>query len=112
MRKVRHSIECVHEQAQSTSRILDFTRQRQIEGLERPLEVTAVAVDMARIDQHIVQLEGRQEVLEAQLADLMGSPVDRAIQLDPQGLSLDALATEENILRRALETNHPQAAAG
>src|SRR5207249_4977364 len=28
-----------------------------------------------------------------------------AIQLDPQGLSLDALAAEQNILRRALETN-------
>jgi len=103
--KVRHSLDRLQEQRQSTSRILDFTRNRRSEGVELPVAVSRAELDVAKIDRDIISLEGRQHVLEAQLAALIGAPATRVIQLESEGLRLAQPASEEELVQRALETN-------
>jgi outer membrane protein TolC len=62
-------------------------------------------LDVAKINRDIVSLEGRRRVLEAQLAAVMGVPENGAIQLQAEGLALGDSPSEEDLLRRALETN-------
>jgi len=103
--KVRHSLDLMRQERQSGMRIVDFTRQRVTEGLELKIAVTREEVAVAKIDARIVKLEGRQRVLEQQMAALMGIPADRSIELDSETLALNEEPREQDLIRRALETN-------
>jgi outer membrane protein len=103
--KVRHSLDLMRAQRPSNARILEFTRQRLNEGRERPIEVTRAEVDEARFEQRIVQLEGRQRVLERQLAALIGVPGDRRIEIESEVLRLDQEQREQDLVDRALNSS-------
>ncbi len=103
--KVRHSLELMRNQRQSSARILNFTRQRINEGVELPIEGTRVELAEARLEQRIVQLESRERVLQHELAALLGMPADRRIEVESEALSLDEPQRESDLIDRALRTN-------
>ncbi|PYS02265.1 MAG: hypothetical protein DMG12_14065 [Acidobacteria bacterium] len=103
--KVRHSLELMRNQRQSSARILNFTRQRINEGVELPIEGTRAELVEARLEQRIVQLESRERVLQHEFAALLGMPADRRIEVESEALSLDEPQRESDLIERALRTN-------
>lgn len=104
--KVRHALELLRRERQSAQKILDVTRARAGEGLELPIEVTRAQLTGARVEQRIVQLEGREETLEGQLRDWMGLPPDRRIEVESEDVPLDTQPTAE--LVAAAMANNPE----
>jgi outer membrane protein len=103
--KVRHSLELMRNQRQSNTRILSFTRQRQSEGLELPIEVTRAERDAALTEQRIVQLEGREMTLQQQLAALLGIPPGSRIEPTTESIPTDATHRERDLVDRAVENS-------
>jgi outer membrane protein len=100
--KVRHSLDLMRAERQSNANILNFTRQRVSEGLELPIEVTRGELVEARTEQRIVQFESRQRVLEHQLANWMGIPTERRIEIEPATLPFDENQRERDVMESAL----------
>jgi len=103
--KIRYSLERMHSEQQSNSRILDFTRQRLSEGLELPIEVTRAELAEARTHQQIVRLETRGHVLERQLSALLGIPSEKKIEVEPASLKFDEAQQERDLAARAVENS-------
>ncbi len=81
--KVRHGLEVVKTESASATHVLEVTRGRVQEGQELPIELTRAELTAARVEQRRLQLEGREDVLEASLRDLCNVAHDRAIDLPP-----------------------------
>ena len=81
LRKVRHALELLGREGASSTRVLDITRQRVGEGQELPIETTRAELTAARVEQRRLQLEGREDVLQADLRDLCNVNPDRRIEL-------------------------------
>jgi outer membrane protein TolC len=103
--KVHQSLDLMLSQRQSSARILTFTKARISEGLELPIEATRAELAGARLEQSIVQLESRETVLEHRLAELLGFPVDRRIEVETPTFPVDATLRESDLVDRALTTN-------
>jgi outer membrane protein TolC len=82
MAKVRHSLRLLRQERESATKIADVTRERAREGLELAVEVTRAELTAARTEQRIVQLEGREDVLEIDLRQLTGLPAGQAIEVE------------------------------
>ncbi len=81
LNKVRHGLELLGRESDSSTRVLDITRQRVAEGQELPIEITRAELASARVEQRRLQLESREDVLEADLRDLCSVAPDRHIDL-------------------------------
>ena len=81
LNKVRHGLELLRKEGESSTRVLDITRQRVAEGRELPIEITRAELVSARVVQRRLQLEGREDVLQADLQDLCSVAPDRRIDL-------------------------------
>lgn len=104
--KVRHSLDLLAKERQSAKRILDVTSERLAEGLELPIESTKAQLSAARIEQRIIDLEGKEDDLQATLRDMTGLPADRTIEVSPdEDLPASAAITPENIVGQALANN-------
>jgi outer membrane protein len=84
--KARHSLDLLRNQSASAQKILEFTRERAASGMELPIEVTRSELTAAKIQQHIVQLGGRIQVLTEQLHNLTGLPTERFEEISAEGL--------------------------
>jgi outer membrane protein len=103
--KVRHSLALARSQQQSGARILEFTRQRVSEGFELPAETTQAELTAARLELRAVTLEGRERVLQRELAALLGVSPDQRIEVETEPLSLAPQQPESDLIDRALTTN-------
>lgn len=103
--KVRHSLDYLGKERQSAKRILDVTTQRLTEGLELPIEGTKAQLAAARIEQRIVDLEGREDDLQAKLRDLTGLPPSHTIEVSGEDLPSSANVVPENVAGQALANN-------
>ncbi len=110
--KVRGSLDLIRKERESARRVTGVTSDRSREGLELPIEVTRAELSAARLTQRMVQLESRQEILEAQLRNLLGYPSGQAIDLESESLppsqeqpptELVALAMENSLEIRQAE---------
>jgi len=81
LNKVRHGLQLVGKERESSTRVLDITRQRVSEGQELPIEITRAELASARVEQRRLQLEGREDLLESELRDLCSVAPDRRIDL-------------------------------
>jgi outer membrane protein TolC len=81
--EARHSLELLRTERDSEQKILDVARQRAEAGLELPVTVTQDELQLARIDQRVVQFESRDEILSDQLRDMAGLPADQPVQVSP-----------------------------
>jgi len=84
--KARHSLDLLRNESASAQKILEFTRERAASGMELPIEVTRSELTAAKIQQHIVQLGGRIQVLTEQLHNLTGLAAERFQDISPEGL--------------------------
>src|SRR5262249_4215914 len=74
--QVRHSLDVQHRTRDATRRIQDIIRNRLNEGRELPIELVRAELSVARAEQGIIQLEGRDDTLAAELGSLIGRPSD------------------------------------
>jgi outer membrane protein TolC len=103
--KVRHSLELLRTERESGQKILDVTRERVTAAVELPIEVTRGELSLARIEQHIVQLEGRDAILEQQLRDLTGIPADQLLEVAPEDLPATAEQPLNELVDSALSNS-------
>jgi outer membrane protein len=82
--KVRHSLEVLHSEHDSTQKQSELIRDRIAAGYDLPIEQTRADLRGARIDQFITDDEARQDSLENDLRDLLGllpdEPLDLAVE--------------------------------
>ena len=100
--KVRHSLELLHTERASAQKILEVTRLRTESGVELPLELTRGELNLARIEQRVIQLEGRDEILSEQLRDLAGLPSDQRVEVSAEELPQSAAEPEGQLIDLAL----------
>jgi outer membrane protein TolC len=81
LNKVRHELDLLGRERGSSTRVLEITRQRVVEGQELPIEITRAELAAARVEQRRLQLEGSEDILEADLRDLCNVNPDRHIDL-------------------------------
>ena len=81
--KVRHSLELLRSERESQQRIVDLVRERLASGLELPMEVTRGELTLARIEQHVIQLEGSDQALTVQLRDMTGYAEGQPLEVEP-----------------------------
>ena len=103
--KVRGSLEYLRRERQSAQLVVDVTRERLAAGVELPIEVTRAQLSSARVEQRIVQLEGREETLEAELHSLMGSRPDERIEVAAQELPAAPELSTRELVTVALAEN-------
>lgn len=84
--KVRHSLRLLRQERESASKIVGVTRERAREGLELDVEVTRAELTAARIEQRILQLEGREDALETDLRRLTGAPAGQRFEVEAEDL--------------------------
>ncbi len=103
--KVRHSLELLRRERQSAQKIVDVTRERSALGVELPLELTRAQLGAARIEQHIVQLEGREEALEGELRRLMAVPANQRLEVAAEPLPATPEPAVAELIELALANN-------
>jgi len=81
LNKVRHALNLLGKEGASATRVLDITRQRVGEGQELPIETTRAELTAAQVERRRLQLEGREDLLEADLRDLCNVNSDRRVEL-------------------------------
>jgi outer membrane protein len=111
---VRHSLELLRKEQESAERILGVTQQREKESLELPMAVTKDQLTRARVLQHILQLEGREDELEVALRGQTGLSPETHIEVtaedlpgeaEQEGANLMAMALQENVALRVAESD-------
>jgi outer membrane protein len=111
---VRHSLELLRKEQESTEKILSVTQEREKENFELPVAVTKDQLTKARVVQRILQLEGREDELEVLLRSETGLGVDTAIEVSPEdlpgqaeqeGANLVAMAQQDNVALRVAESD-------
>jgi outer membrane protein len=103
LKKVRHSLGLLRQERASATRVLEITRERVSEGRELPIEVTRAELTAARVEQRRLQIESREDILEAQLRDLCGVAPGRRIELVETGQMPNFAAAADRPERELIE---------
>jgi outer membrane protein TolC len=103
--KVRHSLELLRKERSSAQKILEVTRARAGEGVELPIEVTRAQLTAARIEQRIVQMEGREDALETDLRSLLGLLPDQPIHVEREDVPLEGIRPTSELIQLAMDNN-------
>src|SRR5689334_18417826 len=103
--KVRHSLELLHAEQDSSEKILQVTQEREGQGFELPVEVTKAQLTKARVIQRILQLEEREDELEVFLRYQLGLPETQTIEVTPEDLPGEAEQAGDNLIAAALTNN-------
>ncbi len=77
--KVRHSLDLMRNEEASAQKILEVTHERVEANQELPIEVTRGELALARVEERIVKLEGRDDTLTQQIRNLTGIPEGQSI---------------------------------
>ena len=94
--KVRHSLDLLRTEQVSAEKIVGVTRDRVAANQELSIEETRSELTAARVNEHIIKLEGRDAVLTEQLRDLTGLPdsASMAVQTEQPAFETDLQAGE------------------
>jgi len=103
--KVRHSLELLRGEQESTDKILQVTQERQGEGYELPVEVTKAQLTKAQVTQKILLLEGREDELAVFLQGQLGLGQEQAIEVTPEELPVEAEQEGANLVAMAMQSN-------
>jgi outer membrane protein TolC len=95
--EVRHSLDLLRTERASQRSILDVTRDRVSSGLELPIEATRMELAQARVEQRIIQLEGRDETLADGLRDLAGIHSGDLIEVSPEDLPAEVEPASDGV---------------
>jgi outer membrane protein TolC len=100
--KVRHGLRLLRTEQASAQKIVEVTSARVGEGLELPIEITRAKLTAARIEQRIVQHEGREEYLTGRLRQLMGLPAGQGFEVSDEQVMLAASEPVDDLVSMAL----------
>ena len=103
--EVRHSLELLRNEQASVEKILAVTRERVGSNQELPIEVTRGELMAARIEERVISLEGRDDVLTGQLLDLTGLPDNEALEVETEEPSLVNDMQEAAMINLAVEND-------
>src|SRR5215470_16833171 len=103
--KVRHSLELLRVEQESSEKILQVTQERESHGFELPVEVTRAQLIKARVVERILQLEEREDELQVFLSYQLGLPENQAIAVTPEDLPGEAERAGDNLIATALTKN-------
>jgi outer membrane protein len=103
--KVQHSLELLRKERESAEKILQVTQERQGEGFELPMEVTKAQLTKAQVVQRILQLEAREDELEAFLRYQLGFADSQAVEVTPEELPGEAEQEGDNLVAMAMTNN-------
>ncbi len=103
--KVRHSLEVLHNEHDSTQKQNELVRDRIAAGYELPIEQTKVLLRGAHIDQFITDNEARQDSLENDLRDLLGLLPDQPLDLAVEDLPPSAEQPVAQLVAEAIASS-------
>ena len=111
--QVRQALDVQRSARDAAGRIQDISRDRLSEGRELPIELIRAELSVARVQQGIIQLEGREDTVSGELRGLIGRRSDQPLEVARDGLApqpeqptadLVALALANNIELHQLDT--------
>lgn len=82
--EVRHLISVMGTDQAAAEKIVEVTRERVAANQELPIEETKAELTAARINERLLKLQDRDELLSQQLHDLSGFPDNEAIEVEAQ----------------------------
>lgn len=88
---VERSLQLLQSEHESAQQVLDLTQQREAAGLELPISVTQDQLQVARVEQRIIQYQDREQGLTATLRNMTGLPANQPLQI-----SLDTTLASES----------------
>jgi outer membrane protein TolC len=100
--KVRHGLRLLRAERASAQKIVEVTSARVGEGMELPIEITRAKLTAARIEQRIVQHEGREEYLAGRLRQLLGLPAGQPFEVSDEQVMLAASEPVDDLVSLAL----------
>ena len=103
--QVRQALEAQRRARDATRRIQEITRNRVLEGQELPIETVRAELSGTRAEQRIIQLEGREETLVAELGGLIGRRSQRPIDVVPDTLAPQPEQPTADLVALALASN-------
>ncbi len=103
--KIRHSLDLLRTERVSAQKILEVTRQRAATGFELPIELTRGELSLAKIEQRVIQLEGRDETLSEQLRDVAGLPSGERVDVSAEELPEGAAEPGSDLVDLALASS-------
>ena len=103
--KVQHSIELMENERASAGKILEVMRQRVAANQELPIEVTRAELGQARVNERIVKLRDREEILTAQIRDLTGLPETQTLQVETTAPPFATNEQEGVLVNLAMQSN-------
>jgi outer membrane protein TolC len=103
--KVRHSLDLLREEEASAEKILEVTHERVDANQELPIEVTRGELALARVEERIVKLEGRDDILTQQIHDLTGLPDGQAISVGTEEPDFSTSEQSSDIVSMAIASD-------
>ena len=85
--QVRQALDVQRRARDAAGRIQDISRDRLSEGRELPIELIRAELSVARVQQGIIQLEGREDTVSGELRGLIGRRSDQPLEVARDGLA-------------------------
>lgn len=99
LREVRHSLDLLRQERVSAQKVLEITQDRVKAGLELPIDETQAELTRAKIEQNVIGLEGREDVVSEDLRTVTGLP-----ESDPLNLATATLPPPSDLPTAQLVT--------
>jgi outer membrane protein TolC len=103
--KVQHSLELRRNDLASAAKILQVTRDRVSANQELPIEITRGQLTSARIDEEIIKLEDRSDILAQQIRDLTGIPDSQSIEVQTEEPDFSSSLAGSNLQNLAFQND-------
>jgi outer membrane protein TolC len=103
--KVRHSLELLRSEQASAEKVLQVTRERVQASQELPIEVTRSELTAARVQERIIKLEGREEILVQQIRNLTGIPDTQSVEVEAGQPSFSTDLPESELANLAMQSD-------
>jgi outer membrane protein len=103
--KVRHSLELLRSEQASAEKVLEVTRERVQASQELPIEVTRSELTAARVQERIIKLEDREEILVQQIRNLTGTPDTQSVEVETVEPSFSTDLPESELANLAMQSD-------
>jgi outer membrane protein len=105
--EVRHLESLMGTDQASADKIIAITRERVAANQELPIEETKAELTSAQINERLLKLQDRDEILTQQLRDLTGIPDSDAVEVETEEVSFATTLQQSEITDLAIR-NDPQ----
>jgi outer membrane protein TolC len=102
---VQESLRLAQNEESSGDKVLSIVRERSLAGYELPIEITRAQLELAKVEERIVRLRARGDVLHAQLQMLIGYALDKQLEIDSEELRRFEMPQEMHLISTALDSN-------